>query len=145
MRDSARPSRRILVDHNVSTCDNRGIGQNSIPTIDLNQLSRKVVLALNDIQDPLGLERVVEGILSTEQLVISDHIWVDGRLVLHMVRPLGPPRVTLVRRTGVSGTGDGHSRRGGEGRTVFLEGVVPHLEVLVLRSVPEEGDVRLVL
>jgi hypothetical protein len=77
--------------------------------------------------------------------VVGDHVRVDGRPVLHVVRPLGPPRVTLIRRTGVSGSGDGHARRGGEGGTVLLEGVIPHLEVLVLRSVPEEGDVRFVL
>jgi hypothetical protein len=77
--------------------------------------------------------------------MISDHVWIDGRLVLHMVCPLGPPRVTLVRRTGVSGSGDGHARRGGERRTVLLEGVIPHLKVLVLGSVPEEGDVRFIL
>jgi hypothetical protein len=116
-----------------------------IPTIDLNQLPREVVLALDDIQHPLRLERVVERILSSKQLMISDHVRVDGRLVLHMVCPLGPPRVTLVRRTGISGSGDGHARRGGEGGTVLLEGVVPHLEVLVLGSVPEEGDVRFIL
>lgn len=77
--------------------------------------------------------------------MISDNVRVDGGLVLHVVSPLGPPRVTLVRRTGISGSGDGHARRGGESGTVLLESVVPHLEVLVLGSVPEEGDVRFVL
>lgn len=77
--------------------------------------------------------------------MVGNDVGVDGRVGLHVRGPLGPPGVALVGGTGVSRTRDGHARGRGEGSAVLVEGVIPHLEVLILRSVPEQWYIRLVL
>jgi hypothetical protein len=114
-------------------------------TVDLNRSSGKSVLGEDDIQDPLALEGVVKRRLPAIQLVVGDHIGVNRWVSLHMGRPSGPPSVGLVGRPGVSGTTNGDSRRDGESSSVLCPSVVPHLEVLILASRPEEVDVRFVL